>query len=293
MSLESMTDDIWIAHYQSAVPRFFLTGDGHGNPPFDWVVRKKDQAMGQHFLKLAEKNKLCLYVEQLPEQVNATSVPTDLQVVLHNRCVFGWELPIFGPVGAAINSIDFLMDTLCGHPAADHKVHEAVAVIDQCINLVIAAFGNDIAEPYDPRLPNAAATWAPIKLYLDKKYGKGGLVGLGVGGLVGLGLAQAGTDFISNLLPKFAIPPRDAATKTTPDEHSKSLMQLKAALLTLRDSQNPVIGAGIMAKIKTFSGNHTHLIACGYGHIQNVHPLLQDCINIANEVGIVDPITKR
>jgi len=72
--------------------RFFLSGDGHRNPPFRWAVRP---AVRQHFLTLMATNSLCLHVEQLPEQVSADSIPVYFDPLILQQKVFGWELSMF------------------------------------------------------------------------------------------------------------------------------------------------------------------------------------------------------
>ena len=72
--------------------KFYLSGDGHRKPPFQWAVR---QAVQGHFLALMGQQRLCLHVEQLPEQVNKDSIPPLFAPLIQQQKVFGWELSMF------------------------------------------------------------------------------------------------------------------------------------------------------------------------------------------------------
>ncbi len=266
VSLAQMTDLTWNAHYNAAPPRFFLTGDGHRTPPFAWAVNGVSQAMTLHFRMLAAQNLLCAGVETFQDQVNLNSVPPNLAPVFGNNCVFGWEPPIMRVVGTTIDQILAMVPgTLSGHPAGEAQVQQDVVQLDQSIGLINAALGTDIPLPVDIRVTNAATDWAAIKLYLDGVYGTG--------------------SFFNRFSTRS---PRVGATETA---HRNTLIQLQTGLMTLRDSMNPVFGARILAEINNHPG-HTHLITCGWAHLQNVNPVLQNCINIGAANGIVDSNTR-
>lgn len=84
------------------MPTFFMTGDGHEKPPFQWITRCK--RLREHFKKLVESDKLCVHVEELQDKVNRESVPPLLWPLLGKNRIFGWELEIFRYVGAVIDA---------------------------------------------------------------------------------------------------------------------------------------------------------------------------------------------
>ncbi len=94
-TLSNMTDDALddMLHGDAPIPRFFLTGDGHGNPPFQWV--NACPAMTLYFQNLMFNNRLCAHVEQHQEDVTINSVPNQLQLLYGQNRIFGWELDIY------------------------------------------------------------------------------------------------------------------------------------------------------------------------------------------------------
>ena len=75
------------------MPRFFMTGDGHRQPPFGWTNACKQ--LRAHFMTLIASKMLCAHVEEHAEQVEGTSVPNWLAVLYDQRRIFGWELTIY------------------------------------------------------------------------------------------------------------------------------------------------------------------------------------------------------
>ncbi|HJQ59362.1 MAG TPA: hypothetical protein VJ890_20820 [Vineibacter sp.] len=267
VALEAITDQIWNTHYVPAMPRFFLSGDGHADPPFTWAVGGKSQAMTAHFRILAGQNQLCLHVETFQDSVGQDDVPFHLSAAFGNKRVFGWEPPVFKVVDAALRAISTVSsEVLNARPASNKAVHDAVAAVDRSLGVIVTKVGTDIPNNCDRRVINAAATWAPVKKYLDGVYGSGGVLDL--------------------------VRSRSLVNTRSTQAHTAAMQALSDGLMTLRDSMNPTIAAMIEAKISQYP-NHTHLIACGYGHIKSANPLLQNCIRIGNHIGIVDPNTIR
>lgn len=77
----------------AAIPRFFMTGDGHRHPPFEWINVCTDLRL--HFQTLMASNLLCAHVETYQDAVNDNSVPVTLQPLVLQGMVFGWELEIY------------------------------------------------------------------------------------------------------------------------------------------------------------------------------------------------------
>lgn len=78
------------------IPRFFMTGDGHQEPPFQWSG--KCAVMKQYFETAMQNGQLCAHVERLQSDVAAGNVPAFLQPLYQQNRIFGWELPIFAPL---------------------------------------------------------------------------------------------------------------------------------------------------------------------------------------------------
>lgn len=75
------------------LPRFFITGDGHRNPPFRWVAACPSLKL--HIQNLMLQDLLCVHVEQNPEDVTEKSVPDFFLPLANPRRIFGWELSIY------------------------------------------------------------------------------------------------------------------------------------------------------------------------------------------------------
>lgn len=69
-------------------PMLFMTGDGHRNPPFQWVDRGVWKGS---FKDLVDDDKVCCHVETYSDAVNINCVPSSLVKVFLNGKVFGWE----------------------------------------------------------------------------------------------------------------------------------------------------------------------------------------------------------
>ncbi len=92
-TLASMTARKIELQFSEGIPRFFLTGDGHRNPPFKWIESCKELEL--HFLGLMAQGQLCVHVEEHPEAIRQSSIPLKLHPLLHSKRVFGWELDIY------------------------------------------------------------------------------------------------------------------------------------------------------------------------------------------------------
>ncbi len=77
----------------AAMPRFFLTGDGHREPPFRWT--NSCPAVRMHFVTLLTNGQLCAHVELHQADVNYDSVPSYLSILRDQGKLFGWELSIY------------------------------------------------------------------------------------------------------------------------------------------------------------------------------------------------------
>ena len=95
-ALKLISKDTVNATIGSPPHRFFMKGDGHRKPPFQWALATEVTA---HFEQLVANNSLCLHVEQHQKDVCAASVPSLFNAVLTKGKVFGWELPIYADLG--------------------------------------------------------------------------------------------------------------------------------------------------------------------------------------------------
>ncbi len=69
-------------------PTVFMTGDGHGSPPFQWL----DKGVWPDFFRdLIADDKICCHVEKYSDAPTRDSVPISLRPVFDNGKVFGWE----------------------------------------------------------------------------------------------------------------------------------------------------------------------------------------------------------
>jgi hypothetical protein len=251
-TLRSLTDnDVGPYLDQLQPPRFFLTGDAHRNPPFEWT--KSCSTMKLHFFNLVQRGALCAHVEQYPEDVVSTSLPTNLRYIYEFGKVFGWELRIFAllqPSMEFVNLITFdYREKAISNSRMDSK--KAVQDIDQFIKL------------FDPANENLAEVGNPnclkdikAQLLLFRNYFKWV-------GWLGTPLNLATEYKFYQLLYNFG---RDT--------------------MTLRTALNPYMAQNILQNIQKFP-NDTHIITCGNNHI--LHNPLQNYLPLPNgAVGIVD-----
>lgn len=96
--------------------RFYLTGDGHRNPPFAWATRP---AVLQHFLGLMAAGRLCLHVEEHQDAIKAASIPWQFDHVREQNKVFGWELSIYRHLQPAMELAMSLMGDMPRPPMQD------------------------------------------------------------------------------------------------------------------------------------------------------------------------------
>ena len=82
-----------IKQFPRKVPRVFMTGDGHRNPPFTWTGQNFFQSLVQDV-----GNKICCHVEEQPDGVKEHSVPAQLNGVIKQKKLFGWEAPIYNEI---------------------------------------------------------------------------------------------------------------------------------------------------------------------------------------------------
>jgi hypothetical protein len=92
-TLWNLNDNNYQQLLGTPLPQFFMSGDGHRNPPFEWATGSG--MLKTHFLELMLSNRLCAHVEQQPEEVTYDSVHPFLTPVAVNQRVFGWELEIY------------------------------------------------------------------------------------------------------------------------------------------------------------------------------------------------------
>jgi hypothetical protein len=89
-------------------PMVFMTGDGHGHPPFQWAEQANWSRM---FEPCIAANLICCHVETYSDAVTVESVPKMFSDVFHNQKVFGWEPDVF----RIIQSISETLNALRAH----------------------------------------------------------------------------------------------------------------------------------------------------------------------------------
>ncbi len=111
------------------LPQFVMSGDGHRHPPFAWTT--VCSAVKQHVMNLIVNERLCVHVEQHPEDVTVDSVEPFLAHLFQQRRIFGWELAIYRPLQSVMEQCMTLMSgTLF---AGDSKVVNEVVALDRDI----------------------------------------------------------------------------------------------------------------------------------------------------------------
>lgn len=88
-------------------PRFFMSGDGHREPPFQWTGACEN--LKGLFVTLASQKALCVHTEQFPENVGPKSVPLWLGDLFGQGRIFGWELSIYKHLLPVIHQCQELM----------------------------------------------------------------------------------------------------------------------------------------------------------------------------------------
>lgn len=138
------------------VARFFLSGDGHGTPPFQWAVRP---AVKEMFLTLQANDQLCFHVEELPENVTSESIPQVFDPVFVRQKVFGWELPMFRDLQPVMERcLDISSSEVAPSDEDVNGLHDSFVTMDQR--------GHQVNDP--PWLAAAVAISATFKAYRTK-----------------------------------------------------------------------------------------------------------------------------
>jgi hypothetical protein len=252
-TLRSLTDgDIGVfLDRPQLVPRFFLTGDGHRDPPFEWT--KSCPRLALHFFNLVQSGRLCAHVEQYPEDVKSTSLPTNLRYIFEVGKVFGWELRIFGLLQP---SMEFVTSITADYQekareASSMDSKKAVQDIDKFVTLFDPANAN-LAEVGNPDCLRNIKT----QLSIFRSYFK-------CVGWPGKSLNLATEYKFYELLKNFG---RDT--------------------MSLRTTANPFMAQNIWQNIQKYP-HDTHIITCGNNHILD-NPL-QNYLPLPNgAVGIID-----
>ncbi|HTW71704.1 MAG TPA: hypothetical protein VME47_17595, partial [Acetobacteraceae bacterium] len=163
------------------IPRYFMTGDGHQEPSFQWAA--KCTVMKNYFETAMKKQQLCAHVERLPRDVGAGNVPAFLQPLYQQNRIFGWELPIFAPLAKcgqlyfgiapalANNNIDrALVQAFSEFSHFALEAHQLVASVGSPAELVkIPALLNDLRVWGLPGVFSQAASWKPCILLVSAR----------------------------------------------------------------------------------------------------------------------------
>lgn len=146
----------------SPIPRFFMTGDGHRQPPFLWTtecIRIRD-----HFEALVENGSLFAHVEQHPSDVGINSVPNYMHPLLNQGRVCGWELAIYKDLEPLMNSCRDLIAQL-HMDLAIAIIYQRVLEIDRDMVRLLGLLWQ-IGNP--PALRNAAINSAAYRHYFQR-----------------------------------------------------------------------------------------------------------------------------
>ena len=143
------------------IPRFFMTGDGHANPPFMWTMACP--AIKLHFQTLMGNHQLFAHVEQQQEDVSDASVPVLLQPLYEQKRIYGWELDIYRELIIPMNLALELIGQVGDVPPSG-LVPDVVALDRELIRLqaMLHAIGNPAS------LQQAAATSFVYRQYYQR-----------------------------------------------------------------------------------------------------------------------------
>jgi hypothetical protein len=238
-------------------PRFFLSGDGHRQPPFGWA---EGEAVLPQFLALMGRGELCMHVEQQQEDVRAASVPPRFADLIRQQMVFGWELPIYRDLLAMMQLI-YAVKAELPRPSLE----SVMAVHREMVR--IAGLAHVVGNP--PWMRQAVVTSDGFKAY------------------------WAGIDPRPDRFQLLTTPDKPvyrneqfARRKSTEDSYRGFLSDYLLDIMQLRTDANQFIGVRIKRNIDLHP-NATHLITVGAAHI-TINPV-QQYINLGNLTGLVDP----
>lgn len=214
----------------STMPRFFLTGDGHGHPPFEWT--NACPRLQTHFKNLMNQGKLCAHVEEFQDQVTDRSIPLELCQLYDQGRVFGWELEIYRDLLPIMGAY-----------------YEIAPVIE-------ATDDEDVIFPLIGQIVDLDRRMSRVRERLSE-------IG-NPASLDRLGLESARyTKYFEGL--KQRPKNRDRALEQA---YARFLREYWAEADKLRTVVNPSIGAKIHKKIIEYS-ECTHIISCGNEHISD------------------------
>ncbi len=134
-ALSDLNDSNYETVLGTPFPKFFMSGDGHRNPPFQWVshcpalkIRLQEQLLA---------HTLWVHVEQQPGEVTESSLPSSLALAFPNGRVFGWELSLY----QKLNKV--MQDCLQMAPEAIHQ-NEAVGLTGEMLEVqaIVSQFAN-------------------------------------------------------------------------------------------------------------------------------------------------------
>ena len=210
-------------------PRFFLSGDAHGHPPFKWVLKSKEAT--EYFTDLMQNKKLVLHVEQAQDVVDKSSVPALFQPLLNDGRVLGWELAEFIALAPTTNKADELRSQM--NPDLKKFAEELVVQLPQ-----IKYYHKKIIDRFGVApIPDFEA----LQEFLMNRVAKAMQYGVKTAG-------YSEDDY--NRARRF-------------------LSDYVIWVLGLRNQVNPAIGQSILGNLSKYDDNVTHLIAIGDSHIQD------------------------
>lgn len=245
-SVEDLTDLV------GGLPQFYITGDGHRDPPFKWAV---ESGLKPHFAELAEKGKLVAYVEEFQKNVSVNSVPASLKSLALSGRVIGFEPDVWRVLEPEMqilqNQAVELMSTAKNLSDTVSKAHGAIKRVVQCAGqLGNPGFILDIQEY--------------VKVF-DLYVGK---------------VAPSGLSSMFTKAEK-----RDSNREMS---HGKTLAKFNNQLMNLRTTiGNQQMAAELLKGFVKYSDS-VHIVSIGKHHIDN-NPI-QNLLAIPKDaVGVVDP----
>lgn len=262
-TLWKLTNDN-VASIQSSgkMPTVFMTGDGHRNPPFQWITRC--ESLKQHFQDLLDRDKLCVHVEEYEDQVNCNSVPPLLKPLHTRKRIFGWELEIY-------RSVELYWDEFATH------------------TLILLQL--------DPSHPSKKLITSLEKLHMyvcrvQKRLHQ-------IGFPAELAMSEAHQEYLDYYKDRYeaSLPKRfyqtlpRARPRMPKKEYSKFAKEYHETALKLRTSKgvHTAIGGKIRPALHRHSAGWTHLITCGKEHIDGCSNSLDRFLTLpGGENGVVD-----
>lgn len=268
-TLGTLTDDTLSSiHVSGEMPKVFLTGDAHRQPPFQWIESCKK--LKQHFQELIRQNQLWVYVEEFQDKIEFGHVPALLHPLIGTQRMVGWEPQVYWHIYKVMKVYGQLLPAIWAGELDGKDSNDLPKLIKRLdeVHLHICLAENLLGTIGRPtELMKATAHEEHLNHY---KYCH----------------EASPKSFVQRWTTGWRVPPKPPKPAKL---YSKFLKEYHDAGDSLRISEavQRAIGVGIGKQITSHPGC-THLISCGEDHIVCRQPL-QEFIKLPARVnGVVD-----